>query len=107
MNHDNLRKHLQQQIVIGDGAMATLLYQFGVPVGSCYEELNLTNPALIRSVHESYIRAGAQLIETNTFRVNRAVLTAMDWNKRSEKLTGQPLRLLKRPLKLQEKARLL
>ncbi|AHF06274.1 bifunctional homocysteine S-methyltransferase/methylenetetrahydrofolate reductase [Desulfitobacterium metallireducens] len=75
MTFNNLREHLQQHVVIGDGAMATLLYQFGVPVGSCYEELNLTHPALIRSVHEAYIRAGAQLIETNTFRVNREVLT--------------------------------
>lgn len=75
MTSNNLRDHFQQQIIIGDGAMATLLFQFGVPVGSCYEELNLTNPALIRSVHESYIQAGAQVIETNTFRVNREVLT--------------------------------
>lgn len=75
MKHKNLKEHLQQNLVIGDGAMATLLYQLGVPVGTCYEELNLTNPALIRSVHDAYIQAGAHLIETNTFRVNREVLT--------------------------------
>lgn len=43
-------------------------------VGTCFEELNLTNPRLIRSVHEAYIKAGARLIETNTFGVNRDAL---------------------------------
>ncbi|MDA8229032.1 MAG: bifunctional homocysteine S-methyltransferase/methylenetetrahydrofolate reductase [Desulfitobacterium hafniense] len=70
----DLRKHLQDHILIGDGAMATQLYQLGVPVGTCYEELCLTNPHLIRSVHEAYVSAGARLLETNTFGVNREAL---------------------------------
>lgn len=65
------RRKLQENLLIADGAMATLLYQLGVPVGTCYEELNLSNPKLISSVHEAYIQAGAGLIETNTFGVNQ------------------------------------
>lgn len=71
---EKFRRFLQENLIVADGAMATLLYQLGVPVGTCYEELNLTNPGLIRSVHEAYIQAGARLIETNTFGVNRDTL---------------------------------
>lgn len=65
------REFIKASLIIADGAMATLLYQLGVPVGTCYEELNLSNPGMIRSVHEAYVQAGARLIETNTFGVNR------------------------------------
>lgn len=71
---EEFRRFLRENLIVADGAMATLLYQLGVPVGTCYEELNLTNPGLIRSVHEAYIQAGARLIETNTFGVNRDAL---------------------------------
>lgn len=71
---ESFKRFLQENLIIADGAMATLLYQLGLPVGMCYEELNLTRPELIRSVHEAYIQAGARLIETNTFGVNREAL---------------------------------
>ncbi|NJD10779.1 MAG: bifunctional homocysteine S-methyltransferase/methylenetetrahydrofolate reductase, partial [Gemmatimonadetes bacterium] len=57
-----------------DGAMGTLLYQRGVTINRCYDELNLTSPDLIRDVHRSYLRAGAELLETNTFGANAAKL---------------------------------
>jgi len=57
-----------------DGAMGTLLYQRGVFINRCYDELNLTNPEMIRAVHRSYLKAGAELIETNTFGANAAKL---------------------------------
>ena len=69
-----LRVDLENSMLVGDGAMATQLYRLGVPVGVCYEELCLSNPELIRSVHEAYVAAGARLIETNTFGVNRDAL---------------------------------
>lgn len=68
---EEFKRFLAGNLIVADGAMATLLYQLGVPVGTCYAELNLSNPGLIRSVHEAYIQAGARLIETNTFGVNR------------------------------------
>jgi homocysteine S-methyltransferase len=57
--------------VLCDGAMGTTLYERGVFINRCYDELNLSQPELIRGVHEEYLLAGAQLIETNTFGANR------------------------------------
>jgi methionine synthase I (cobalamin-dependent)/5,10-methylenetetrahydrofolate reductase len=62
---------LKEKILVGDGAVATLLYQKGVPLGVCSEELSLSNPELIRSIHESYYQAGARVIQTNTFGAHR------------------------------------
>ncbi|MGH9605581.1 MAG: bifunctional homocysteine S-methyltransferase/methylenetetrahydrofolate reductase [Terracidiphilus sp.] len=56
--------------VLADGAMGTVLYARGVAIGRCYDELNLTDPALILSVHEEYLQAGAEILETNTFGAN-------------------------------------
>jgi methionine synthase / methylenetetrahydrofolate reductase(NADPH) len=54
-------------IHVFDGAMGTMLYAKGVYINRCYDELNLSNPDLVRDVHLEYIRAGADIIETNTF----------------------------------------
>ncbi|GCE15925.1 bifunctional homocysteine S-methyltransferase/methylenetetrahydrofolate reductase [Tengunoibacter tsumagoiensis] len=54
-----------------DGAMGTELYARGISYDRCFEQLNLTNPELIKSIHLEYISAGAQIIETNTFGANR------------------------------------
>ncbi|GBD31586.1 Bifunctional homocysteine S-methyltransferase/5,10-methylenetetrahydrofolate reductase [bacterium HR33] len=53
-----------------DGAMGTMLYSKGVFVNVCYDELNLKQPRLVQSIHEEYVRAGAELLETNTFGAN-------------------------------------
>ena len=55
------------RIHVFDGAMGTMLYAKGVYINRCYDELNLSNPDLVRDVHTEYIRAGADIIETNTF----------------------------------------
>jgi methionine synthase / methylenetetrahydrofolate reductase(NADPH) len=57
-----------------DGAMGTMLYSKGVFINRCYDELNLKDPGLIRDVHRAYIKAGAELIETNSFGANRIKL---------------------------------
>src|SRR6202158_3385089 len=54
-------------IHVFDGAMGTMLYERGVYINRCYDELNLTTPDLVRGIHEDYVRAGADIIETNTF----------------------------------------
>ncbi|MET3289936.1 UNVERIFIED_CONTAM: methionine synthase I (cobalamin-dependent)/5,10-methylenetetrahydrofolate reductase [Brevibacillus sp. OAP136] len=74
-NKPNLKEYVKDHLIVGDGAMATQLYQLGVPVGVSYEELCLSNPQLVQSVHAAYYRAGARLIETNTFSANRDSLT--------------------------------
>src|SRR3954463_9526783 len=57
--------------VLADGAMGTALYARGVFINRCYDELNLSDPNLILSVHEEYLQFGAEILETNTFRDNR------------------------------------
>lgn len=57
--------------VLCDGAMGTMLYSCGVFINRCYDELNLSQPDTVRSVHEQYLQAGAEVIETNTFGANR------------------------------------
>ncbi|HEU5305378.1 MAG TPA: bifunctional homocysteine S-methyltransferase/methylenetetrahydrofolate reductase [Gemmatimonadales bacterium] len=59
-----------------DGAMGTMLYNRGVFVNVCYDELNLTQPALVQEVHEAYVRAGAEILETNTFGANPVKLSS-------------------------------
>ncbi len=61
--------------VLADGAMGTLLNSRGIFIHRCYDELNLSNPALILSVHQEYLQAGAEIVETNTFGANRFRLT--------------------------------
>jgi homocysteine S-methyltransferase len=56
--------------LVVDGAMGSQLFERGVLYNACLEELNLTRPELIRKVHEDYVRAGANVIETNTFGAN-------------------------------------
>ncbi|HZY62072.1 MAG TPA: bifunctional homocysteine S-methyltransferase/methylenetetrahydrofolate reductase [Edaphobacter sp.] len=57
--------------VLCDGAMGTMLYARGVFINRCYDELNLSQPELIREIHAEYLQAGAEIIETNTFGANR------------------------------------
>src|ERR1700728_648893 len=59
-----------RRTVLCDGAMGTSLYARGVFINKCFDELNLTQPELVRSVHEEYLQAGAEIIETNTFGAN-------------------------------------
>ncbi len=61
--------------VLADGAMGTVLYARGVLINRCYDELNLSDPGLILAVHEEYLQAGAEILETNTFGANRFRLT--------------------------------
>jgi methionine synthase I (cobalamin-dependent)/5,10-methylenetetrahydrofolate reductase len=61
---------IKQSPVLCDGAMGTLLYAKGIFINRSYDELNLSQPDLIRGVHRDYLQAGAEIIETNTFGAN-------------------------------------
>lgn len=73
---DELRQRLLDpaQVVIADGAMGTMLYAKGVFINQCYDELNVRQPDLVRGIHADYVRAGAELLETNSFGANRPKL---------------------------------
>jgi homocysteine S-methyltransferase len=68
----DLIEELQDRIVPGDGAMGTMILETGVPLERCFEELCVSQPDLIRGIHERYLAAGARLIETNSFGGNAA-----------------------------------
>jgi methionine synthase I (cobalamin-dependent)/5,10-methylenetetrahydrofolate reductase len=67
---DNILARLKRSPVLCDGAMGTLLYSKGIFINRCYDELNLSQPDLIRAIHHEYLQAGAEIIETNTFGAN-------------------------------------
>ncbi|HXF96406.1 MAG TPA: bifunctional homocysteine S-methyltransferase/methylenetetrahydrofolate reductase [Gemmatimonadales bacterium] len=58
------------RVHVFDGAMGTMLYARGFFLNVCYDELSLKQPKLVREVHEAYVRAGAEILETNTFGAN-------------------------------------
>jgi methionine synthase I (cobalamin-dependent)/5,10-methylenetetrahydrofolate reductase len=63
------------RIVLFDGAMGTMLYQRGVFINQCYDELSIRSPDLVREIHRQYVKAGAEVLETNSFGANRLKLT--------------------------------
>src|SRR5262252_5737090 len=63
-------KRLAAGPILCDGAMGTMLYAKGLFINRCYDELNLSQPDVIRGVHQEYLQAGAEVIETNTFGAN-------------------------------------
>src|SRR5436305_401888 len=92
MQHDFLEQ-LRQHPLLCDGAMGTLLYARGIAYERCFDELNLTRPALIQGIHSEYISAGAQIIETNTFGANRAKLEAYNLEGRVRDINRHAVKL--------------
>ena len=76
-----------------DGAMGTMLYQKGVFINRCYDELNLKEPELVREIHRAYVAAGADLIETNSFGANRVKLSRHGLEDRVAELNERAARL--------------
>src|SRR5437660_2431071 len=66
----NFLERLAKSPVLCDRAMGTLLYSKGIFINRSYDELNLSQPELIRGIHHEYLQAGAEIIETNTFGAN-------------------------------------
>src|SRR3954468_12069102 len=67
---------LEDHVLVCDGAMGTMLYARGIFLNRSFDELNLTQPDLVAEVHQAYVRAGSDVIETNTFGANRIKLGA-------------------------------
>jgi homocysteine S-methyltransferase len=69
-----------------DGAMGTMLYGKGVYINRCYDELNASQPDLVRDVHRAYVKAGAEIIETNSYGGNRVKLARHGLEDRLEEI---------------------
>ncbi len=70
-----LLKALETRVLLCDGAMGTQLYEHGLFLNQCYDAANLSNPKLVKEIHEAYAEAGAEILETNTFGASRQKLT--------------------------------
>jgi len=71
-----VRDAFRSRVLVADGAMGTMLYAKGIFINRCFDELNLSSGALVREIHQEYVKAGAEILETNTFGANRIRLGA-------------------------------
>ena len=60
-------ERIDKRPLVCDGAMGTMLYDRGIPLNRCYDELNASMPQLVKEIHLAYAKAGAEVLETNTF----------------------------------------
>ncbi|MDP2994229.1 MAG: bifunctional homocysteine S-methyltransferase/methylenetetrahydrofolate reductase [Anaerolineales bacterium] len=88
--------HLAKGTLLADGAMGTMLNARGISFEKCFDELNLTNPAVVAEVHREYIEAGAQIILTNTFSANRFKLKKHGLADKLEEINRAGVELAKR-----------
>src|SRR5579862_426116 len=95
----NFIERLKHQPVLCDGAMGTLLYAKGIFINRCYDELNISQPELIRAVHHDYLQAGAEIIETNTFGANSFRLARHSLENRVREINLAGVRLAKEAAK--------
>lgn len=86
-------ERLKKGHILCDGAMGTMLYEKGVPYDRCFDELNLSSPEIINEIHRAYIKAGAEIIETNTFGANRVRLAAYGLENQVVKINRQGVRI--------------
>nr|MDQ3428525.1 homocysteine S-methyltransferase family protein [Actinomycetota bacterium] len=92
----DLRERVGSQVLIGDGAMGTLLAERGVGFGHPYARANVTHPEMVAGIHEEYIRAGAGVIETNTFSANRFKLEVHELEDRVREVNEAGARLARK-----------
>ncbi|HZK11135.1 MAG TPA: homocysteine S-methyltransferase family protein, partial [Atribacterota bacterium] len=71
---EEIKKQLNKRTLLLDGAMGTMLQAYGLQSGECSEEWNISHPEVVQKIHQEYIRAGADVILTNTFGANRIKL---------------------------------
>jgi len=86
-------ERIAEGVVVCDGAMGTMLYARGVFLNRCFDELNLSSPALVRSIHEEYLEAGADVVETNTFGAHRFKLGPHGLEKQVRKINREGARI--------------
>jgi methionine synthase / methylenetetrahydrofolate reductase(NADPH) len=87
---------IDDRVLVCDGAMGTQLYTKGVFINRCFESLNLSQHDLVRSVHQAYLRAGADVIETNTFGANRVKLRAFGLSEQVTAINREGARIARR-----------
>ena len=79
MRGQEFLERLRDEVLIGDGALGTMISERGIGLETNYERLNLTHPEVIKELHSAYLAAGAQVLETNTFGANRTKLALFNF----------------------------
>src|SRR2546425_13194844 len=87
------RAELSRRVLVADGAMGTMLYARGVFINRCFDELNLSQPDLVRQIHQEYVKAGAEILETNTFGATRPRLAAFGATEKLKAINQAGVRL--------------
>jgi homocysteine S-methyltransferase len=88
-----LLDRLKKSVLVADGAMGTMVSQLSPRAVECIEALTIDNPALISDIHRQYVRAGAAIIETNSFAANRIALARFHLESRAAEICGASVRL--------------
>src|SRR5215472_8834812 len=89
----DFRKALNEEILLADGAIGTLLVSRGASADQAKSPLNLTDPTAVTEVHEDYLGAGARILTTNSWDANRVKLMAHEWADSLEKINREAVRL--------------
>src|SRR3982751_6978271 len=87
------RDQLANRVIVADGAMGTILYSRGVFINRCFDELNLSAPDMVRQIHQEYAKAGAEILETNTFGATRQRLGAFGFAEQLQSINHAGVRL--------------
>lgn len=88
-----LLQDLQNHVLIADGAMGTLLYSYGID--RCFEELNLSKEDEVKRVHEAYVQAGADIIQTNTYGANYIKLSRYGLEEETKRINTKAVQIAK------------
>jgi methionine synthase / methylenetetrahydrofolate reductase (NADH) len=91
------REKLASRALVADGAMGTMLYSRGVFINRCFDELNVSAPDMVRQIHQEYVKAGAEILETNTFGANRMRLAAFGLAEKLPAINRAAVRLAREP----------
>ena len=89
----------RRKVILSDGAMGTMLFERGLKPGDCPERMNLEDPAMLEEIANLYLRAGAEIIQTNTFGASPLKLKPHDLDDRTEKITISAVKIAKRAAK--------
>lgn len=89
----SFREELAERILLCDGAMGTMLYQKGIFINRCFDELNLSQPDLVKDIHKAYVQAGVDIIETNTFGANQFKLMFHGFDSKAQEINLQAARI--------------
>src|SRR3954464_8513036 len=93
------REQLSSRVMVADGAMGTMLYARGVFINRCFDELCLSSPDMVRQIHQEYVKAGAEIVETNSFGASRPRLASFGLAEKLPEINRAAVRLAREAAK--------